>query len=95
MKGKKKNKYETLKDLALKSGASRAAVFPAGKVVIDDRIKIKCEVPQCENPRKNLMCYYAPDVERMKKLVQAYETALLIQTIHPVETLVKKKGMDR
>jgi len=91
-KSAQNKKYRELKDLALKSGASRVAVFPARKVVIDDRIKIKCEVPQCENLRKNLMCYYAPDVERMKKLVQAYETALLIQTVHPVETPVKKRG---
>lgn len=92
MKGKKKNRFETLKDLALKSGASRAAVFSAGKVVIDDRIKIKCEVPQCENLRKNLMCYYAPDVERMKKLIRSYKVAFLLQTVHPIDASVRKQG---
>ncbi len=92
MKAMKKKEYREIKDLALKNGASRAAVFPAGKVVIDDRIRIKCEVPHCENLRKNLMCYYAPDVERMKKLIRAYEVAILIQTIHPVETPVKNQG---
>lgn len=88
----KKKEYRELKDLALESGANRVAVFPASKVIIDDRIKIKCEVPLCENRRKNLMCYNAPDVERMKKLVRLYKVAILIQTIHPVETPVDKHG---
>ena len=92
MKAMKKKEYRELKDLALKSGASKVAVFPACKVVIDDRIKIKCEVPQCENRRKNLMCYYAPDVERMQKLMKKYEVAILIQTIHSMEAPVKKQG---
>jgi predicted metal-binding protein len=85
-------KYRKLKKIALEGGASRVAVFPASKVVIDDRIKIKCEVPQCENLRKNLMCYTAPDVERMKKLIRLYKIAILIQTVHPVETQVDKQG---
>jgi len=92
MKAMKKKEYKKLKDLTLKSGASKVAVFPASKVVIDDRIKIKCEIPQCENRRKNLMCYYAPDVERMKKLIKKYKVAILIQTIHSIETPVKKQG---
>ncbi len=91
-KDKNKNKYEKLKDLALKSGAGRVAVFPAGKVVIDDRIRIKCEVPLCENFFKNLMCYYAPDIERMKRLIQTYKVAFLVQTIHPMESAVKRHG---
>lgn len=93
MKRKKnEKKYEELKNMALKSGASRVAFFSASKVVIDDRIRLKCEVPHCENLHKNLMCYYAPGVERMKKLIQAYEVALLLQTIHPVDSPVKKQG---
>ena len=93
MKRDNKNKYEKLKDLALKSGANRVAVFTAGKVVIDDRIRLKCQVPLCENFFKNLMCYYAPDIERMKKLVQTYRVALLLQTIHPMGSPVKKRGL--
>jgi predicted metal-binding protein len=92
MKGKKKNKYEKLKEFALESGADRATLFPAAKVVIDDRIRLKCEVPLCENFFRNLMCYYAPDVERMKKLIQRYEVAFLLQTIHPMGPPVKKQG---
>lgn len=91
MKVKKRDKQERLKDLALKSGAGRAAVFPAGKVVIDDRIRMKCEVPLCENYFRNLMCYYAPGVERMKKLVKEYTLALLLQTIHPMSSSPVKK----
>ncbi len=94
MKAMKKKEYKELKDLALKTGASKVAVFPASKVAIDDRIKIKCEIPQCENRRKNLMCYYAPDVERMTNLIQKYEVAMLIQTIHPMETPVNKQGHE-
>ena len=71
MRAVKNKKYKELKDLTIKSGASRVAVFPARKVVIDDRIKIKCEVPQCENRFKNLMCYYAPDAgPRRRSLLQ-------------------------
>jgi predicted metal-binding protein len=90
----RKRDYEKLKKLALKHGADRASLLPASKVVIDDRIRLKCQVPLCENYFHNLMCFYAPDVERMERIVKKYSIALLVQTVHPMTGPVQKHGHD-
>ncbi len=88
---KREKLYKKLKSLAINNGADRAALLSAEKIVIDDRIKLKCQIPLCENFFNNLMCYHAPSVERMGKIVKKYKVALLMQTVHPMESPVNKK----
>ena len=38
---------ERYRELALALGASEAAIIPAGTVIIDERVRLKCVVPRC------------------------------------------------
>ncbi len=86
----KRKKYEKLRNLALKYGASRAAIFPARGVVVDARVRLKCQIPLCENFFRNLMCHCAPPVDLIRKIVKDYGAALLVQTVHPLGAMPDK-----
>lgn len=45
-----------LADLASRSGAAAATVMPAKLVVIDPRVRLKCQVPLCPHYGHNLVC---------------------------------------
>ena len=42
-----KANLECYRELALELGASEAAIIPAGDVIIDERVRLKCVVPRC------------------------------------------------
>lgn len=72
--------YRELEDFALAEGAYRAKLISADGVVIDDRVRLKCQVPVCKDFNRHLMCPpHTISVEHFKSLCTQYSTALLIQ----------------
>jgi predicted metal-binding protein len=72
-------KFEFLRKLALDMGAVDARVIPADKVVVEDRIVLKCKVG-CVNYGKTLMCPpYTPTPMEFRKIVQEYSYALFMK----------------
>jgi predicted metal-binding protein len=66
--------------LAKNLGATRAASFNARDVVVDERVRLKCSVPVCDDYGLNLMC--PPNVMSVQEFRQAlarYSEAILIQ----------------
>ena len=47
MKRVKPKRFSDLVAIALKAGATAARIIPAKQVVIDERVRLKCEVPRC------------------------------------------------
>lgn len=80
-------KYSGLEEFALDQGAYRAKLIKTSDVVVDDRVRLKCNVPVCEYFNNHLLC--PPNtisVKKFKSLVSQYSAALIIQ--------VKSQGFE-
>ena len=72
-------KFDFLRKLALELGAADAKVIPADKVVVEDRVVLKCKVG-CTNYGKTLTCPpYTPTADEFRKIVREYSYALFMK----------------
>jgi predicted metal-binding protein len=72
-------KFEFLRKMALEMGAVVAKVITADKVVVEDRIVLKCKLG-CTQYGKTLMCPpYTPTAEEFRKVVREYSYALFMK----------------
>ncbi len=72
-------------DLALKLGVSNASLIDAEDVVVDERTRLKCQAPVCDDYGVNLMC--PPNVMPVTefiKILSKYSTSLLLQLHCPI-----------
>ena len=76
-----REKLTQLEAFACDKGAYRARVFPATDVAIDERVRMKCQIPLCPHYGRTLTCPpHVPTVEEFRRVVGNYQTALLVQT---------------
>jgi predicted metal-binding protein len=76
---KELEKFDFLPKLALQLGASDAKIIPANKVVVEDRVVLKCRVG-CNNYGKTLACPpYTPTPEQFRKIVSEYRVAMFMK----------------
>ncbi|MEE9609605.1 MAG: hypothetical protein V3W19_00045 [Desulfatiglandales bacterium] len=47
MKKDKTERLDEFVEIAKKAGATAARIIPSQKVVVDERVRLKCEVPRC------------------------------------------------
>jgi len=83
---------KALCELAKKSGATGAVSFDARKIVVDERVRLKCQVPVCDDYGRNLMC--PPNVmsiQEFRNALAKYAHAILIQLEVPMPADVKKE----
>ena len=74
-------------EVALKAGATTARIISAKQVVIDERVRLKCEVPRCAGYGQFLTCPpHVMPVETFEKILSGYKWGLLVQ--------VEAKGID-
>lgn len=72
-------KFDFLRKSALKIGASDAKIIPASKIVVEDRIVLKCKVG-CTNYGKTLACPpYTPTAIEFRKIVSEYKYAMFMK----------------
>jgi predicted metal-binding protein len=72
-------KLSFLAKLALELGAAEAKLMPAGKVVVEDRVVLKCKVG-CNNYGKTLACPpYTPTVEEFRKILGEYRYVMFMK----------------
>ncbi len=73
-------KDEHLVEMAKHLGATRAKMISAVDVVIDERVRLKCSIPRCENYGRHLMC--PPNtlaVAEFRDIVRLYRRAIIVQ----------------
>lgn len=78
--------------LAKELGATNATSFHAKDVVVDERVRLKCCVPICDDYGINLMC--PPNVmsiNEFRGILAKYQHAILIQTEAPIPPEMKKE----
>ena len=72
-------KYQFLIKLALEAGATDAKIIPTSKVVVEDRVVLKCKVG-CNHYGKTLACPpYTPSAEEFRKIVGEYSYAMFMK----------------
>ncbi|MGO8806164.1 MAG: DUF2284 domain-containing protein [Candidatus Bathyarchaeia archaeon] len=72
-------KFQFLAKLALEMGAADAKIIPADKVVVEDRVVLKCKVG-CSNYGKTLSCPpFTPTAEEFRKIVAEYKYAVFMK----------------
>jgi len=81
-------------DTLKKKGASEARLIKVSDVVVDERVRLKCQVPICDSYGKNLMCPpYLPSVAEFRAALSRYDRALLVQLSVPLHK--KSKGRTK
>jgi predicted metal-binding protein len=67
-------------DIARKAGATAAKIVPSHMVVVDERVRLKCEVPRCSGYNQYLTCPpHVMAVGSFLKILSRYEWCLLVQ----------------
>ena len=83
---------ESLCKLAKKLGATNAVSFDAQKVVVDERVRLKCSVPICDDYGVNLMCPpNTMSVDEFRRILAKYKHAILMQFEIPLPAEMKKE----
>ncbi len=79
---------------AVEKGAYRAKAFSARLVVVDERVRLKCQIPLCPHFGTTLTCPpNVPTVEEFSKALQRYRKAVLVQMRSPIT--MKMEEVDR
>jgi predicted metal-binding protein len=88
---------ERYRDLALKSGAAAAAIIPAGDVVVDERVRLKCLVPRCLRAGETPNCPpYTPDLDLVREALSRFSWAILFKCdVEPIEDYAPGSGKTR
>lgn len=69
-------------------GASTVLSIPVSHVIVDERVRLKCQVPLCDSFHKNLMCPpFVMPVEEFRQVLACYEEAILLQTEGVIDVL--------
>ncbi len=72
-------KFQFLTKLAMENGAADAKIIPTSKVVVEDRVVLKCKVG-CNHYGKTLACPpYTPSAEEFRKIVNEYSYAMFMK----------------
>jgi predicted metal-binding protein len=69
-----------LQNEATQLGATKAKVIPVSSIMIDERVRLKCLIPLCNNYNQHLMCPpNLPSVAEFRKSLKRYSKALFLQ----------------
>lgn len=72
-------KFQFLIRLAFEKGVADAKIIPTNKVIVEDRVVLKCKVG-CNHYGKTLACPpYTPTAEEFRKIVSEYSYAMFIK----------------
>lgn len=77
--------FSTLRE----EGASEVRLIAVNKIVVDERVRLKCQIPLCDTYGRNLMCPpHLPSVEDFRRALRRYSRAILIQvsSVIPVQS---------
>lgn len=62
-----------------KQGASEVRLIEIPAVVVDERVRLKCQVPLCDSYGRNLMCPpYVPSVAEFRVALEKFGQAILL-----------------
>ncbi|KKM11482.1 hypothetical protein SY88_08495 [Clostridiales bacterium PH28_bin88] len=75
-------------ELIKREGATAVKLIVVDNVVVDERVRLKCQVPLCPDFGRALMCPPGlPSLAEFRQVLEKYRQALLIQVASRVSTL--------
>jgi predicted metal-binding protein len=78
-------KIKELERFALENGADRVKAFSARSVALDERVRMKCQIPLCPHYDRTLTCPpNIPTVEEFRTVLRRYKAALIVQIVNPL-----------
>jgi predicted metal-binding protein len=82
------------RQLALETGASEVVVIPAGDVIVDERVRLKCLVPRCLRAGETPNCPpHAPGLDLIRKALEKFSWAVLFKcNVGPLEEYAPGRG---
>jgi predicted metal-binding protein len=94
MKNNEPKSFSELTEIALQAGATAARIIPSGSVVVDERVRLKCEVPRCAGYGQFLTCPpHVMSVDAFTRIRSRYKWGLLIQVeAKNIDSTNKGKG---
>ena len=86
--------FSELTEIALKAGATAARIIPSDSVVVDERVRLKCEVPRCAGYGQFLTCPpHVMSVDAFTRIRSSFKWGLLIQVeAKNIDSTDKGKG---
>jgi predicted metal-binding protein len=85
---------EELVKVAMEAGASTAELIDSNKIVVDERVILKCYVPRCDACGKFLMCPpHVMSVKDFKEILSRYQKALIVQIESEQDSLDKSGSL--
>ncbi len=80
MKRNREERFYQLVEIALREGARAAKIIPTRMVVVDERVRLKCEVPRCAKYNQYLTCPpHVMSVATFSRILSHYSWSLLVQ----------------
>jgi predicted metal-binding protein len=94
MKKVEPRRFSELIEIALRAGATAARIIPSDRVVIDERVRLKCEVPRCAGYGRFLTCPpQVMSVDTFSRIRSGYKWGLLVQVeAKDIDSTDKGKG---
>ncbi|NIS59344.1 MAG: DUF2284 domain-containing protein [Proteobacteria bacterium] len=82
------DRFQELVGIAIKRGATEAKIIPVHEIVLDERVRLKCLVPLCNEYGNHLLCPpNSPSLVQFREALKKYSNALLIQLRTPRDRL--------
>jgi len=87
-------RFSGLIEIALKAGGTAARIIPTKQVVIDEKVRLKCEVPRCAGYGQFLTCPpHVMSVDTFSRILSGYKWSLLVQVeAKDIDSTDKGKG---
>ncbi|MBN1545022.1 MAG: DUF2284 domain-containing protein [Syntrophaceae bacterium] len=86
---------EKLIEEAKSLGASEAKRIPTSNIILDERVRLKCQIPLCDSYNRNLMCPpRLPSVAEFREMLKLFSQAILIQVTAPLGTKPSRGRKD-
>ena len=80
MERKQEERFCELVKIAMREGAKAAKIISTRMVVVDERVRLKCEVPRCAKFNQYLTCPpHVMSVATFSRILSLYDWCLLIQ----------------
>ena len=93
--GKNAEKRNALAAEAVRQGATASEWIPIRDIVLDERVRLKCQVPLCDSYDRNLMCPpRLPKVAEFRETLSCFSQALLVQVAAPLAAKPSRNRKD-
>lgn len=82
---------EKFRQIAIEMGAADAKIITTEKVIIDERVRVKCMNPKCRCYGTNGNCPpYAPELDTIRKIVGSYRYGVFVISKYPRQIISGK-----